>query len=90
MPHVSDASSTDAPKIVLWELRGRTGMPATCALHQPPKRAVVLTVHIGHELVTSECYPDSESALMRGRTVREQLAEKGWLTTYDREDSSCR
>lgn len=85
MPTVSNAHDM---VVLLWELRGRTGKPATCSLQHPPKRAVTLAVHIGDELVASESYPDMKSAVVRGATIREQLTENGWMVSYNREDAS--
>ena len=71
---------------VMWEVRGKSGMPATCRLHQLDVDRFSIDITIGTNEVMRETFGLEPDAIRHADFLRRDFVRSGWTETFHRDE----
>jgi hypothetical protein len=71
---------------VLWELRGKSGVSATCSLRELGGCRFAIEITIGPNEIMRETFKREPDALDHAKYLRRDFVGSGWTETFSRDD----
>jgi hypothetical protein len=72
---------------VVWELRGKSGIPATCSIHRIDSLHFVIDVTFGpNNEILGEVFQAERDALSYAQFLRQDFVGEGWTEMFRRDE----